>query len=174
MPAPIPNSSTATADLRGYKQDLYEGGIRTPMIARWPGKIRAGVTSAFVGAFWDVMPTLCEIAGAQTPEDIDGISVVPTLLGRPGQKPHEFLYWEYHSGGRAFKPSASGNWKADPQPRHDSARRHSRTCTTLATDPSEKINVAGQRPELAAKAAAYMKAAHRPSWEPKWNFSADQ
>jgi arylsulfatase A len=162
----------SNGDLRGYKQDLYEGGIRTPFIARWPSRIKAGVTSDFVGAFWDVMPTLCEIAGTGAPDDIDGLSITPTLLGQPGQKPHEFLYWEYHSGGRA-QAVRFGNWKAIRN-HVTKARDATPELYDLATDPSEKINVAGQRPELAAKAAAYMKAAHRPSWEPKWNFSADQ
>ncbi len=163
-----PEFFRSNGDLRGYKQDLYEGGIRTPFLARWPGKIQAGVTSEFVGAFWDVMPTLCEIAGTRAPDDIDGLSIVPTLLGRAGQKPHEFLYWEYHSGGRA-QAVRFGNWKAI---RANVTKSPDATpeLYDLATDPGETTNLAGRRPDLAAKAAAYMKAAHSPSWEPKWDF----
>jgi arylsulfatase A-like enzyme len=154
--------------LRGYKQDLYEGGIRTPFIARWPGRIQPGSKSPLVGAFWDVLPTLCEMGGAAAPADVDGLSVVPTLLGRPGQKPHEYLYWEYHSGGCA-QAVRFGDWKAI----RNNVRKAPQAIPelyNLADDPSERVNLAPQRPELAAKAAAYMKAAHLPSWEPKWNF----
>ncbi len=158
----------SNGNLRGYKQDLYEGGIRTPFIARWPGRIRSGVTSPLIGAFWDVLPTLCEIAGAAVPKDIDGLSIAPTLLGRPGQKLHEYLYWEYHSGGGA-QAVRFGDWKA--------VRNHVKRSPNslpelydLASDPSETTNIAARHPEVAARAARYMKAAHRPCWEPKWNF----
>ena len=88
----------ASAPLRGYKGALYEGGIRVPLIARWPGKIPSGEVSDLVCAFWDFMPTFAELAGAKPPEDVDGISMVPTLLGADKvgreQEKHEFLYWE--------------------------------------------------------------------------------
>jgi len=81
---------------RGVKRQVLEGGLRVPMIVRWPEKIKAGTTSDFVWAFWDVMPTLADLAGQPAPKGIDGISVLPTLLGQ-SQKPHEFLYWEFYS-----------------------------------------------------------------------------
>ncbi|HEX5443973.1 MAG TPA: arylsulfatase [Pirellulales bacterium] len=163
-----PEFFQSTAGLRGFKQDLYEGGIRTPFIARWPGRIEAGTTSDFVGAFWDVMPTLCEIAGAPTPKDTDGISIAPTLLGRPGQTQHEYLYWEYHSAGGA-QAVRFGDWKAV---RNKIKRQPDSPLElyNLADDPGEKADVAEQHPEIAARALGYMKAAHSPSWEPKWNF----
>jgi arylsulfatase len=158
----------SNGNLRGYKQDLYEGGIRTPFIACWPGRIKAGTTCNRVGAFWDMTPTLCELAGASPPPDIDGLSIVPTLLGRPGQKSHEYLYWEYHSAGGA-QAVRFGDWKA--------VRNNVKTAVdappelyNLSLDPGEKTNVADQHPDMAAKAAAYMRAAHCPSREPKWNF----
>jgi arylsulfatase A len=158
----------STGGLRGYKQDLYEGGIRTPFVARWPGHIKAGSTNDFVGAFWDVLPTLCEISGATTPTDVDGISIVPTLLGQPGQKQHEYLYWEYQSGGRA-QAVRFGDWKAV---RNNINKSPDATpeLYNLANDPAETTNVAAEHPDIAVKAAVYMKAAHSPSWEPKWNF----
>jgi arylsulfatase A len=158
----------SNGDLRGYKQDLYEGGIRTPFIARWPGRIKAGVTSNLIGAFWDMMPTLREIAGARAPGGIDGLSIAPTLVGQTGQKLHEYLYWDYHSGGRA-QAVRFGDWKAV---RNNVKKSPDATpeLYNLARDPGEKTNLADERPELAAKAAAYMKAAHGPSWEPKWDF----
>ena len=105
---------------------------------------------------------------AAPPADIDGLSIVPTLLGRSGQKLHEYLYWEYHSQGSA-QAVRFGDWKAV---RNQVKKSPNSTpeLYNLASDPSEKTNLAGAHPELAAKAAAYMKAAHTRSWEPKWNF----
>jgi arylsulfatase len=163
-----PEFFNSTGNLRGYKQDLYEGGIRTPFIARWPGHIKPGTSSDFVGAFWDVLPTLCEIAGATAAANIDGVSIAPTLLGQPGQKEHEYLYWEDQSGGRA-QAVRFGDWKA-VRNNVDKTPDATPELYNLASDPGETTNVADRHPEVAAKAAAYMKAAHAPSWEPKWNF----
>jgi arylsulfatase A len=158
----------SNGNLRGYKQDLYEGGIRTPFIARWTGRIKAGATSPLAGAFWDILPTLCDLAGAQAPADIDGLSIAPTLLGQSGQRLHEYLYWEYHGAGGA-QAVRFGDWKAirNNVRKAPSARPE---LYNLAADPGEKVNVAEEHPDLAEKGAAYMKAAHRPSREPKWNF----
>jgi arylsulfatase A len=158
----------SSGDLRGYKQDLYEGGIRAPLIARWPRRIAPGAASDFVGAFWDVMPTLCEIAGIPAPGGIDGISFAPTLFNRPGQRSHEYLFWEYHSGGRA-QAVRFGNWKA-VRNNVDNSPGATPELYNLVSDPRETTNLASRRPDLAAKAAAYISAAHRPSSEPKWNF----
>jgi arylsulfatase A-like enzyme len=163
-----PEFFRSNGNLRGYKQDLYEGGIRTPFIARWPGHIQAGATSDLIGAFWDVMPTLCELAGVPVPADIDGLSIAPTLLGQSGQKLHRYLYWEYHSGGRA-QAVRFGDWKA-VRNNVNKAPHATPELYNLADDPSETKNVADQHPDVAESAAAYMKAAHAPSWEPKWNF----
>ncbi len=96
---------------RGYKRDLYEGGIRVPFIASWPGTIPKGATSDLISAFWDMMPTFADIAGQKEPNDIDGISILPTLTGEGEQKLHEFLYWEFPVlGGR--KAIRMGKWKA--------------------------------------------------------------
>ncbi len=87
--------------LRGWKRDLTEGGIRVPMIVRWPGKIPAGEVSDFPWAFWDFLPTAADLAGVQLPPQlvVDGFSVLPTLLGEQDQQPHEFFYWEFHERG---------------------------------------------------------------------------
>jgi arylsulfatase A len=85
--------------LRGRKAQLWEGGIRVPLIARWPRRIQAGSVSDFPSAFWDFMPTLAELAQTPSPTDVDGVSLVPTLLGRSDeQTAHEYLYWEYVGG----------------------------------------------------------------------------
>jgi arylsulfatase len=163
-----PEFFQSTAGLRGYKQDLYEGGIRTPFIARWPGHIAPGATSGLIGAFWDILPTLCDVAGTDAPKEIDGVSIAPTLLGLTGQEQHEYLYWEYHGGPRA-QAVRFGPWKGV---RNEVNKVPDATpeLYDLDSDPNETTNLAGQHPELAAKAADYMKAAHAPSWEPKWNF----
>src|SRR3954452_22340346 len=113
-------------------------------------------------------PTLCDVAGVPPPAGIDGVSLVPTLLGRPGQTIHEYLYWEYHGGGRA-QAVRFGPWKA-VRNRLNKAPDATLELYNLADDPGETTNVAARHPDLAAKAAAYMKAAHGPSWEPKWSF----
>ena len=79
--------------LRDVKGTLREAGIRVPLLARWPGKVPAGRVSNFPTAFWNVLPTAAEVAGAKEPKGLDGISILPTLLGRE-QKPHAYLYWE--------------------------------------------------------------------------------
>jgi arylsulfatase A len=99
----------SSGPLRGLKRDLYEGGIRVPLIARWPGKIKPGSTSDHVSASWDILPTCAELAGVDAPEEIDGLSMVPTLLGRPrDQEKHESLYWEF----KEKHAVRMGNWKA--------------------------------------------------------------
>ena len=130
--------------LRGLKQDVYEGGIRVPFIARWPGRIPAGAVSAHPSAFWDLMPTFAELAGAKTPTPTDGVSLVPTLMGRPAaQRAHAYLYWEF-AGHQAVR---MGDWKA--------VRLKGSPATELydlAADPSERTNVAASHRDLVARA----------------------
>ncbi len=105
-----PAFNRSSGPLRGIKRDLYEGGIRVPFIARWPGRVPAGRVSAQVTAFWDFLPTAAELAGVANPPACDGISIVPTLLGRPQRRQHEFLYWEFFEGG--FKQAIrADDWK---------------------------------------------------------------
>lgn len=158
----------STGGLRGYKQDLFEGGIRTPFLARWPGHVKAGSTSNHMGAFWDMLPTFCELVGITPPADIDGISILPTLLGQPGQKQHDHLYWEYHSGGSA-QAVRFGEWKAI---RNGVKKAPDSTpeLYNLAADPAEKTNVAAEHPDVTAKAAALLKSARTPSERALWNF----
>jgi arylsulfatase A-like enzyme len=142
--------------LRGIKRDLYEGGIRVPMIARWPGKIKARQVSAHVWAQWDFLPTAAALAGAQIPTGIDGISMVPVLLGR-GQPNHQYLYWEFHEGGFA-QAARMGRWKA--------VRRglsHPIELYDLQTDIGETRNLAGKQPEIVTRMTEIMKHEHRES-----------
>ena len=145
--------------LRGKKGTLYEGGIRTPMIVRWPGRIAAGRVSDQVWAFWDFLPTAAELAGAPIPGGIDGISIVPTLLGRP-QRQHDFLYWEFPTR-RYSQAVRQGVWKAVRKAWNGPIELYN-----LKDDPGERRNVAGKHPGIVAKMDAIMKAQHTDS--PFW------
>ncbi len=135
--------------LRGYKRDLYEGGIREPMIAWWPGKIKAKSTSNLISAFWDVMPTLAELAGIKAPENIDGISFLPTLLGQKGQRKHETMYWEFHEmGGR--QAIRKDNWKLVRYQVLDPTKITTELYD-LNADIGEENNVAEKHPEIVAE-----------------------
>ncbi len=147
----------ASGPLRAKKGSLYEGGIRVPMIARWPGKIEPGSVSDHISCFQDVMPTFAELAGVEPPTDIDGISFLPALLGRSGQQQHEYLYWEL-GGQQAVR---RGDWKA--------VRRFVRgeakpiELYNLAKDLSESKDVADQHPEFAKKMERILREARQPS-----------
>jgi arylsulfatase len=131
--------------LRGLKGSVYEGGIRVPYIARWPGRIRAGSTSNHISAFWDFLPTCCELLGQDPPPDIDGISMLSALLGKPRkQKKHKYLYWELR-GQQAIR---MGKWKA-LRPKPDKKIE----LYDLNEDISESHDVAGEYPNVVAEMA---------------------
>jgi arylsulfatase A len=147
----------SSGPLRGRKGSVYEGGIRVPLIARWPGKVAEGTVSEHVAAFWDVLPTLSEIAHADVPENIDGISFMPTLLGDGKQATHEYLYWEFPSYGYQLAVRA-GDWKAV---RHDVQRGKSKfELYNLASDRGEQQDVAAEHPEVVRRMKQIAKAAH--------------
>jgi arylsulfatase len=134
--------------LHGLKGSVWDGGIRVPFIARWPGRIKAGSETDQVAAFWDFLPTCAELLGVQPPEDIDGISILPTLLGRRDQqKKHEYLYWELN-GQQAVR---LGDWKA-VRLKPDQAIQ----LFNLATDIGEQMDVAGQNPDVVARVEAIL------------------
>ncbi|MGY8686846.1 MAG: sulfatase-like hydrolase/transferase, partial [Verrucomicrobiales bacterium] len=111
-----PEFFDANGPLRGMKRDLYEGGIRVPTIARWPGKIAKGSSSARAGYFGDFLATVCELTTQKLPPETQSISLLPTLLGQlDAEVPHDYLYWEFHEreGKQAVR---FGNWKALRQP----------------------------------------------------------
>ncbi len=136
--------------LRGHKRDLYEGGIRVPMIVRWPGQVEPGTLSDLPCAGWDFMPTACDLAGVDSPDDIDGLSMVPTLLGEPGrQQKHEHLYWAYKDK-RALR---AGEWKV-VRPGKDKPTE----LYNLEEDPGEQNNLAGEHPQRLRQLEAIMEA----------------
>jgi arylsulfatase A-like enzyme len=155
-----PDYFNSNGPLKGYKRDMYEGGIRTPMLVRWPGKIKAGSESDHVSAFWDILPTFAEIAGAENPEGIDGISFLPSLLGKK-QKQHEYLYWEFHEQGGKIAVRM-GNWKA-VKLNIDKTPQGVTELYNLSTDIGETNNIALANPEIVKKMEEIMKQAHTPS-----------
>ncbi|MBN1818139.1 MAG: arylsulfatase [Sedimentisphaerales bacterium] len=144
--------------LSGIKRHLYEGGIRVPTIAYWPGKIRAGTASDHISAFWDFLPTACEAAGIRPPDGIDGISYLPTLLGnKADQKEHAFLYWEFHEGGSA-QAVRMGKWKGVRYGSQGKLELYD-----LSRDMAEEKDVANENPDSVKKIEACMAAARSES-----------
>ena len=141
-----PEYFNSNGPFKGLKRDLYEGGIRVPMIVSWPGKIAPNTRTDHLSAFWDVFPTFSEIAGADVPNNLDGISFLPTLLGDKNQLNHEYLYWEFHEkGGR--QAVRKGNWKAV---KYNVLLDANATVELydLSNDPGEKNNLSDTHPNL--------------------------
>jgi arylsulfatase A-like enzyme len=147
----------AGVEFRGKKGNLYEGGLRVPFVARWPGKIEAGTVTDLLAYFPDILPTIADATGATAPNDVNGLSLLPTLIGEQAagkaQPQHAFLYWEF--GGwtairqgdwRAVKPDKSKTWEL----------------YNVASDPSESNNLAAAQPAVLSRLTALAASAHQP------------
>lgn len=146
----------SSGGLRGIKRDLYEGGIRVPMIARWVGTVPAARVSDHVWAHWDILPTLTDAAGAKTPAGIDGMSMTRALRGEK-QPAHDFMYWEFHE--RGFQQAVrAGKWKAVRLNKDAPLELYD-----LSSDPSEAKNVAAEFPDVVAKIEKYLTTARSDS-----------
>jgi len=159
-----PDFFNSNGGLRGYKRDLFEGGIRVPFIVTWPGTIEKARLSDHPSAFWDILPTLAELTGFEYGET-DGISFLPELMGEEQPK-HDFLYWEFHERG-GKQAILKEEWKAvrlnvgnDPNGALE--------LYNLENDPFEKLNVADRHPELVESFARLMEEEREPS--AKFNF----
>ncbi len=145
---------------KGIKRDLYEGGIRMPFIAYWPGKIKSRV-SEMPAALWDLYPTFLQLAGIPYAKNIDGLSLMPVMTGKGKQNQHSYLYWEFHEndGRQALRWK---NWKAVKLAvsKTDDAPIE---LYNLITDPGENTNVAAANPAIVKKMAAFIKEAHAPN-----------
>jgi arylsulfatase A len=139
-----PNYFNSNGNLKGYKRDLFEGGIRVPMIVKWKGTIAERTTTNHISAFWDVFPTFSEIVKKDLKNDVDGISFLPTLLGKPTQqKQHDYLYWEFHElGGR--QAIRKGDWKLV---KYNVKKEGVYYLFNLRSDPSETKNLIDKFPE---------------------------
>ena len=148
--------------LRGLKGSVYEGGIRVPLVARWPGKIEPGTTSDLPCYFPDVLPTVMGMVGASdaTPKGLDGISFAPTLLGKGEQRKHEFLYWEFPSYG-GQQAVRLGDWKGV---RQGMTKGNTKVeLYDLKADVGEKVDVAAKHPEVVRRIERIMREQHTPS-----------
>ena len=160
---------------RGYKRDLYEGGIRMPTLARWPGRIQPGSRSDHVSAFWDLMPTLAELAGTEPPKN-DGLSFLPALLQEEGQEQHQSLYWEFHNtrGGHTqavrFLDDFSKSWKAVRLYSENSGTEAAFELYDLDNDPGESVDLAAKNATLVERATEIMKSSRSRSFIDAWNF----
>jgi arylsulfatase A-like enzyme len=142
---------------RGIKRDLYEGGIRVPLIAWWPGTIKAGAESNHISGFIDFMPTICELAGIETLEYLDGISYLPALLNNK-QDSHEYLYWEFHEMGNR-QAVRMGKWKGVRLNVFENPEAPIELYD-LEADPSETNNISEDNPDIVSKIKDIMKQAH--------------
>jgi arylsulfatase A-like enzyme len=148
----------ATAGLRGAKRDLYEGGIRAPFLARWPGKIAAKTTSDLLTSHVDFMATAAELAGTKPPKN-DGLSIVPALLGQPQMAKHDWLFWEIYEGPAPFQQSVRlGQWKG-----FRTGTKAPLELYDLNADPAEAKNVAAEQGKVVKSIEAIMAREHVPS-----------
>lgn len=132
---------------RGMKRSMYDGGIRTPFIARWPGIIKPNSVSDHIAAFWDILPTFCDLTGVNKPEDTDGISFLPSMLGRKQTKTHDYLYWEFfEQGGK--QAILKDDWKVIRLNVSGKAEQQVTELYNIKSDPGEIKNVADEHPEL--------------------------
>ncbi|MCK4998246.1 MAG: arylsulfatase [Anaerohalosphaera sp.] len=155
--------------LRAKKGTLYEGGVRVPMIARWPGRIKPATVTDHVSAFWDVLPTCAELAGAAIPAGIDGLSFAATLLGKSGnQKEHDYLYWELG----VQQAMRQGNWKLVRKWNKRAASPGKAELYDLADDIAESKNIADKHPEIVSKMLTAIKSARTTAKEFKSPYDA--
>lgn len=153
-----PDFFDSNGPLRGYKRDLYEGGIRAPFIVKWPDKVKPTTTTNHIPAFWDLMPTLADIVGYDSLPKLDGISFLPTLTDDIDQKAHDYLYWEFvkRGGKQAVR---KGDWKAVKLNVFENPEGPVELYN-LAKDQGETNNVAEQYPDIAKEMDQLMKEAH--------------
>lgn len=148
-----PDFFDSNGKFKGYKRDLYEGGIRVPMIIKWNGVIEENTESDHISAFWDFMPTIADVINAEIPQNIDGISFLPELIGCGEQKEHDYLYWEFHenNGRQAIR---KGDWKAVKYDVHNNGKIE---LYNLVDDVSEKIDVSDLYPDKVMELDSLMK-----------------
>jgi arylsulfatase len=149
------------------KGSVYEGGIRVPFLVQWPGKINPSSSSDHPGAFYDILPTLCDLAGIEIPWETDGVSIMPTIIRSGDQSGHEFLYWEFpESGGQ--QAVRMGNWKGIRKNIHDGNLKIE--LYDLSSDIGETKNIASKNPEIIETIETIMLKQHQPSEIDRFKF----
>lgn len=162
-----PDFFDSNGPFRGYKRDLYEGGIRTPFIVQWPNTIPKGRVSYQTSAFWDFLPTVAELIGAKAPAEIDGISYLPTLTGKGKQKAHNSFYFEFHEQG-GKQAIRSGKWKLI-RLNVNIPTKSKLELYNLQDDPAEIANVAEQYPDKVKELSTLMD--KQRTKNKNWNFT---
>ncbi|MEP2775878.1 MAG: arylsulfatase [Luteolibacter sp.] len=153
-----------SGDLRGKKRQVYDGGVRSPMIAYWPGKVPAGSVSDHISSFWDMLPTMAELTGEPVAGETDGISMLPTLLGNDDQQQeHKYLYWELYEGS-PNQAVRMGKWKGVVADRRKGMKIE---LYDITADEGEKSDVAAEYPEVVSEIRKALIEAHEPS--PYWS-----
>lgn len=151
-----PKFFNSSGGLRGQKRDLYEGGIRMPMIAYWPETIKPGQTTDHISAHWDFLPTACDLAGIEAPDNIDGISFLPELLGEE-QAEHKALYWEFNLPNKGgVQAVRKGKWKLVKLDVLDPSKTRVELYN-LENDPAEQQDISEQYPEVLAEMERLLK-----------------
>ncbi|TAE26695.1 MAG: sulfatase [Cytophagales bacterium] len=164
-----PEFFDSNGPLRGIKRDLYEGGIRVPMIARWPGRVPANRTDNTAWANWDILPTFCQLTGANQPQTIDGLSMTALLAGKQPLKTHDYFYWQFNEG--VMKQALTqGDWKLIRLKEKD--KREALELYNLKQDLGETNNIADKEPVRTNAMRQLMQKAVTPSQHPKFDYSA--
>lgn len=164
-----PSFFDSNGPFRGIKRDLYEGGIRTPFVLQWPVAIPKGSISYHISAFWDLLPTMCDLLNVKNPAGIDGISFLPELTGKGKQEKHDYLYWEFHERG-GKRAVLKDNWKLielfvnEPD-------KTTMELYYLNSDPGENANVIHKYPDVVEKLKPYLEKARTKNQI--WNFKSN-
>lgn len=149
----------ANGPFQGKKRSFYDGGIRVPKVARWPGKIKPDTVTDLISAHWDFFPTCCDLVGQKVPADIDGISLLPTLLGLPNQQQHEYLYWEIRRPDNGKQAVRMGKWKGIRRDLLNNSDPHL-YLYNLDTDIGESNDISGSHPDIVSRIEQIMTDAH--------------
>ncbi|PQO45655.1 arylsulfatase [Blastopirellula marina] len=163
-----PEFFNSNGPYRGHKRDLTDGGIRAPFIVRWPGHVSAGSESDLISAHWDILPTLCELAGAELPADVDGISMLPTLTGQGEQPTHDYLYWEFFERG-GKRGVRMGKWKGVQTDMTNNPNAPI-ALYNIEEDIDESEDVSDQHPEVVKRVREIFDEAHTENDRFKFRF----